>query len=213
MQGSLFTTFSIKLFIFLPSTAKIGRNGGMGMIISEFDRDNLVLRDQLADLLRLTWPDEYGEQPMKEVERLLEDERIAVSAIEGDELIGFVGAIPQYGQTGWELHPLVVESMYRKQQVGTRLVSYLEKEIASQGGIVVYLGTDDVEGQTSLAIEEDLFEDTFDKLETIQNRKDHPYEFYEKLGYQIVGVIPDANGWNKPDIWMAKRIARKYGSE
>ncbi len=42
-------------------------------------------------------------------------------------------------------------------------------------------------GKTSLAIEEDLFEDTFDKLETIQNRKDHPYEFYEKLGYQIVG--------------------------
>lgn len=183
------------------------------MIISEFDRDNLVLRDQLADLLRLTWPDEYGEQAMKEVERLLEDERVAVSAIEGDELIGFVGAIPQYGHTGWELHPLVVESMYRKQQIGTRLVSYLEKEIASQGGIVVYLGTNDTEGQTNLASEENLFEDTFDKLKKIQSRNNHPYEFYDKLGYQIVGAIPDANGWNQPDIWMAKRIVRKHVSD
>ena len=100
------------------------------MIISEFDRDNLVLRDQLADLLRLTWPDEYGEQPMKEAERLLEDERIAVSAIEGDELIGFVGAIPQYGQTGWELHPLVVESMYRKQTSWYTPSELSRKEIA-----------------------------------------------------------------------------------
>ncbi len=180
----------------------------MAMIISEFDRDNLVLRDQLADLLRLTWPDEYGKEPMKEVEQLLTPERIAVSAIEGDELLGFVGAIPQYGKTGWELHPLVVASSHRKQQIGTRLVTYLEKEVASRGGIVIYLGTDDTEGQTSLS-EVDLFDQTFEKLKEIKNKNHHPYSFYEKLGYQIVGVIPDANGWYQPDIWMAKRIVKK----
>ena len=32
------------------------------MIISEFDRNNPVLKDRLSDLLRLTWPEEYGEQ-------------------------------------------------------------------------------------------------------------------------------------------------------
>jgi aminoglycoside 6'-N-acetyltransferase I len=36
----------------------------------------------------------------------------------------------------------------------------------------------------------------------------HPYEFYQKLGYVIVGVIPDANGPGKPDILMAKSLAR-----
>jgi hypothetical protein len=34
----------------------------------------------------------------------------------------------------------------------------------------------------------------------------HPNEFYQKLGYEIVGVIPDANGLGKHDILMAKSL-------
>jgi aminoglycoside 6'-N-acetyltransferase I len=33
-------------------------------------------------------------------------------------------------------------------------------------------------------------------------------KFYQKLGYVIVGVIPDANGPGKPDIMMAKRVGK-----
>jgi len=36
--------------------------------------------------------------------------------------------------------------------------------------------------------------------------KDHPVNFYLKLGYVIVGIIPDANGMGKPDILLAKRV-------
>ena len=54
----------------------------------------------------------------------------------------------------------------------------------------------------------DLYDDTFDKIKNIQNTGNHPFPFYEKLGYKIVGVIPDANGIGKPDILMAKRIKK-----
>jgi aminoglycoside 6'-N-acetyltransferase I len=39
-----------------------------------------------------------------------------------------------------------------------------------------------------------------------RNRGSHPFEFYLRVGYHIVGVIPDANGFGKPDILMAKRV-------
>jgi predicted acetyltransferase len=34
----------------------------------------------------------------------------------------------------------------------------------------------------------------------------HPFEFYQKLAYVVVGIVPDANGPGKPDILMAKRL-------
>ena len=51
-----------------------------------------------------------------------------------------------------------------------------------------------------------MFQDTFEKIKNIQNLKGHPYTFYQKVGYQIVGVIPNANGIGKPDIWLAKSL-------
>jgi len=32
---------------------------------------------------------------------------------------------------------------------------------------------------------------------------------YQKCGFVIVGVVPDANGLGKPDILMAKRIYKE----
>ena len=72
----------------------------------------------------------------------------------------------------------------------------------------LYLGTDDEFFQTSLS-QGDLFEDTFEKIQNIRNLARHPYEFYQKQGFQIVGVLPDANGPGKPDIWMAKRVTAR----
>jgi aminoglycoside 6'-N-acetyltransferase I len=43
-------------------------------------------------------------------------------------------------------------------------------------------------------------------LAQIENRRDHPFAFYRKLGYTVVGVLPGANGLGKPDIFMAKRV-------
>ena len=149
-----------------------------------------------------------------EVKRMLSSKRIALAAIaknpqdESLSVIGIIGAIPQYGVTGWELHPLAVLKAYQGRGIGRLLVETLEREVLCRGGVMLYLGSDDETGTTSL-YGADLYDDTFGKLANIQNIGGHPYPFYEKLGYKIVGVFPDANGIGKPDIWMAKRIKRR----
>jgi aminoglycoside 6'-N-acetyltransferase I len=34
----------------------------------------------------------------------------------------------------------------------------------------------------------------------------HPYAFYHRLGYTVVGVLPDVDGFGKHDTLVAKRI-------
>ena len=34
----------------------------------------------------------------------------------------------------------------------------------------------------------------------------HPFAFYQRLGYEVVGLLPDVNGPGRPDILMAKRL-------
>ena len=151
-----------------------------------------------------TWEEAEAEIPC-----LLEAGPV-LAAVEEEQVLGFVGARPTYGPYGWELHPLVVKTGARKQGIGSLLVKEIEKEALEQGAVVLYLGTDDEDGATSLS-RGDLFIDTFQKIENIRNEKNHPYEFYQKNGYRIVGVLPDVNGYGKPDIYMAKRLREKGG--
>lgn len=180
------------------------------LMIEYLNKEDKVHCRTLQKLLASAFPQAYSEDAEDEVKCCLEEDRVALKAVINGELAGFVGAIPQYGHTGWELHPLVVDEKHRGLGVGEKLVQALEKEIYLRGGITIYLGTDDEHSQTSLS-DTDLFEETFRKIEEIQNFDRHPFEFYEKMGYKIIGVIPDANGFGKPDIFMAKRIRDSEG--
>ena len=165
--------------------------------------------EQAARLLVLAFA-HYGswttmEEARLEVKEMLVPDRLVRAAVEGDDVLGWVGGIPTYDGNVWELHPLVVRSDRQRQGIGTWLVQDFERQVMERGGLTIQLGTDDVAGQTSLS-GTNLYEDTWDKIRTIRNLKGHPYAFYEKLGYTIIGVMPDANGRGKPDIYMAKRI-------
>jgi aminoglycoside 6'-N-acetyltransferase I len=100
---------------------------------------------------------------------------------------------------------LAVHPDFQGQGVGRALVEAFEVEVRRRGGLTIQLGTDDEDGSTSLA-DTDLYVDTFEKIAAIRNLGNHPFTFYEKLGYKIIGVMPDANGVGKPDIYMAKRV-------
>lgn len=129
--------------------------------------------------------------------------RVAVSA--DGAVLGFIGAIPTYHGRLWELHPLVVAAAAQGRGVGSALVRDLERLGREQGVLAITLGTDDEDNQTSLG-GVDLYPNVLAHLQSIRNLNRHPYEFYQKLGYAIIGAIPDANGFGRPDILMAKRL-------
>ena len=151
---------------------------------------------------------EHAWNTEKEAEETLRETLVSgilIAVRRKKKVAGFVGANPEY-PFGWELHPLAVAPGARGMGLGSLLVARIEREAARAGALVMYLGTDDEDGLTSLS-EGDLFENTLEKIKEIRNRAGHPYEFYQKCGYQIVGVLPDVNGPGKPDIFMAKRLA------
>jgi aminoglycoside 6'-N-acetyltransferase I len=179
--------------------------GVYSMEISRLRGKDTQFIAEAAELLAESFPHAYGDCALEEIESCLEAEKVALIAIEDGHVIGFTGAIPQYGHTGWELHPLMIRQSERLHGVGSLLLQALEKEVVARGGITMYLGTDDEFSKTTLS-NTDLYENTWEKIAHIQNLGNHPYEFYQKNGYRVVGVIPDANGIGKPDILMAKRL-------
>ena len=124
---------------------------------------------------------------------------------EAGTVVGWIGGQPQYDGRVWELHPLVVAESHRGRGLGRALVADLERLVEQQGALTLWVGSDDERHETSLG-GADLYGDLLTALAGLRNLKRHPYEFYEKVGFRIVGVLPDANGRGKPDIFLAKRI-------
>jgi aminoglycoside 6'-N-acetyltransferase I len=148
---------------------------------------------------------------LAEVRESFADDRISRVAFDDqDRAVGWIGGVKHYGGHTWELHPLVVRGDQQRRGVGPALVRDFEQRVAERGGSTIYLGTDDEQNQTSIA-GVDLYPNVLQLAKNIANLRDHPYEFYEKLGFVIVGVIPDANGFGKPDILMAKRVGSMQG--
>ncbi len=154
------------------------------------------------------WPDAWPdiETALLEVKASLGPERISRIAIDQTgKVVGWIGGIKQYRGRVWELHPLVVHPACQRKGIGRALVKDLEEQVSRRGGLTLWVGTDDEDQQTSLS-GVDLYPNVLEHLANIRNLSHHPYEFYQKLGFVIVGVMPDANGFGKPDIFLAKRV-------
>lgn len=127
-----------------------------------------------------------------------------------DRVVGWVGARHDYGSV-WELHPLVVDETMRGRGYGRALVNDVERLAADNGALTMLLGTSDEVGRTTLA-GQDLFLDVITALRDLRLTGAHPLGFWQRVGYTIVGVVPDAEGPGKPTILLAKRISPDQGS-
>jgi aminoglycoside 6'-N-acetyltransferase I len=164
----------------------------------------------LIDGFRLSAPEAFPDlqTAIAEVrESFAADRSSRVAVDDHGSAVGWIGGISHYKGHTWELHPLVVRSDKQRCGIGRALVADLEQRVVERGGRTIFLGTDDEAGQTSLG-GANLYPDVWNHVRSIRNLHRHPYEFYQKLGFVIVGVIPDANGFGKPDIFMAKRVGR-----
>lgn len=126
--------------------------------------------------------------------------------VDGDSVMGWIGGLPEYSGRVWELHPMVVRREFRRRGIGRALVAAFEDEARSRGALTATLGTDDDSGMTSLA-DADLYNELPRHMAELRDLgRNHPFLFYRKLGYVVTGVMPDANGPGRPDIFMSKRL-------
>jgi aminoglycoside 6'-N-acetyltransferase I len=158
----------------------------------------------LHDVLPEGWPALH--EALDEARASLEPDRISRVAVDDTGVLGWTGGQEKYERHVWELHPLAVRRDAQRRGIGRALVLDLEERMRERGVHTVFVGADDLRGETSLA-GVDLYPDPLAKLQSIRNPGGHPYEFYQRLGYIIVGVVPDANGFGRPDIYLTKRIA------
>src|SRR5204862_3410326 len=113
------------------------------------------------------------------------------------DVIGWIGGQSLYDGHVWEIHPLVVAERHRRRGLGRELVADLERLVEQRGALTLFAGSDDENDETSVS-GVDLYADIPDAIRSIRSLGSHPYEFYMKLGFRIVGVMPDANGRGKP---------------
>jgi aminoglycoside 6'-N-acetyltransferase I len=176
--------------------------------VSPDDTDRI---DQMARLLTAGFhavaPDAWTtlEEARAEVQDVIRDGFARAALDDAGNVLGWVGGLPQYDGNVWELHPLVVDEAGQGQGIGRALVLDLEEQVRARGGLTVLLGSDDQTDLTTLS-NVDLYHDLPGKLATAHGSRPHALEFYRKLGYTIIGVVPDANGYGKPDIILGKRV-------
>ena len=168
-----------------------------------------AVREQAATLLVTDFDEPRGwptiERARDEVVYVL-SAGFARALLDGDVLVGWIGGLPEYDGRVWELHPIVVRRAHRRRGVGRRLVAAFEEEARARGGLTATLGTDDDAGMTSLS-DVDLYDNVPRHLGDLRDLgRSHPFLFYRRLSYVVTGVVPDANGRGRPDIYMSKRL-------
>jgi aminoglycoside 6'-N-acetyltransferase I len=164
-----------------------------------------LLCEGFSHMFQSPWSDLQA--ALAEARASLRPDGISRAALDEDGcVVGWIAAAPFYNGFVWEIHPLVVAGNRRGQGIGRRLVEDVARLAAGRGGVTLWVGTDDEDERTSLG-GIDLYPDPLAHLARIRNLKHHPYTFYQRLGFVLAGVLPDANGFGKPDIFLARRIA------
>jgi aminoglycoside 6'-N-acetyltransferase I len=142
---------------------------------------------------------------VEEVLESLSHEGISHVLLDQQRVVAWVSAFPQFNGRVVEIHPLIVAQAYQGQGWGRRMVNHVEAWAKAQGALTLWLSTSDEANATSLS-DCDLYADPGDAIARFHQSAPHPCGFWQKLGFQIVGVLPDAEGRGQPSIMLAKSL-------
>jgi aminoglycoside 6'-N-acetyltransferase I len=189
----------------------------MHFTIEDLERSDVPRIEATAGLLHAVFSPQGAWTTIVEARQEVIDslgaDRISRVAVDIDGgVLGWIGAIRQYDGLVWELHPIVVADSERRRGIGRALVLDLEKILAARGALTLWAGADDLSGETSLG-EIDLYAELPSALNRVKSWGNHPLPFYRSLGFQVIGVMPDANGAGRPDIFLGKRLAARIISD
>ena len=178
-----------------------------GIVIQDLLPGDTADIDQAAALLVTAFPQWTAtrDAARDEIADLLAPGHICLVAKTGSAVLGWIGGQPVYSHA-WELHLLVVREDARGHGIGRALVATLEERVRQRGALTLYLGTDDdgpVPGTSAGGVP--LFPGVLSHAANL-NVIDHAAGFYRRMGFEVVGLIPDANGPGKPDVLIARRI-------
>lgn len=122
---------------------------------------------------------------------------------DAEDVLGWVGAFED--EHCWEIHPIAVALEHQRQGHGTGLVEDIAALAREAGAVALWAGTGDETGATSL-FGRDLYADPLAAMTNLTAAARHPVNFWRKVGFTLVGVLPDEEGLGKPGIHFARRI-------
>jgi aminoglycoside 6'-N-acetyltransferase I len=141
------------------------------------------------------------------IEEALQPDKACRALLDDGKPLGWVAAGPAWGRV-WELHPLLVDPDHQRRGYGRLLADDIERFAADAGALTMQLSTSDTTGATTLS-GVDLYADpagALSRIGVVDERAGHAFQFWCKLGYTVVGVLPDAEGPGMPSISLAKRL-------
>lgn len=124
------------------------------------------------------------------------------------EVCGVAGAAPHRSSALLRLYPLVVDPPFQRRGVGRALLGALESGAEARGMTTLLIALEDEAGLTSLS-GRSLFPDPLAPMTRFVPPASHPSAFLKRMGFALTGVLPEAAGPGRPEIWFAKSLASR----
>ena len=174
-------------------------------------QEDAALLRGVADLLVVACPSLYGgdvTQALADVVQFAPEDLGLIARDPEGTPIGWLRAEHFPGQASAEIKLVAVQPTRRRQGVARTLVMAAEERMRSQDCVTMLATVGDTRGRTNL-YGVDVTEDAPGLLAGFHCHADHPAGFFLRVGYRLVGLLPDAYGPGKHDLTLARRISQQ----